>query len=293
VDEDKLKLQCGECEAVYLVAARDPRDFMRCKRCGELLELPKPPGVSEAHHATDTVPVERVLGPAGKVFLVAVVLALGLLAAGAPVLAILSGCVGLVVTYLVFVDDAKQAAFKKAGATEQVEIGRYLGGLPDDGAPTTDIEGVICGVTENEFVFVVGLGDQIGRIPRDGINEIFIDDRSQIAQRLTVTRMVTLGIFSLAVPKKKKHKELCLVIDWDDGRGVRQNTVFEFTGTTCQQMANEAAAVLKRHQKPKAVRLGVDERKCPFCAEVIKAEAQLCRYCHSALDGPDSADADN
>lgn len=29
-------------------------------------------------------------------------------------------------------------------------------------------------------------------------------------------------------------------------------------------------------------------KKCPFCAELVKAEAILCRYCRSDLDGQES-----
>jgi hypothetical protein len=29
--------------------------------------------------------------------------------------------------------------------------------------------------------------------------------------------------------------------------------------------------------------LADDERKCPFCAEHVKAEAKVCRYCHKEL----------
>ncbi len=33
-----------------------------------------------------------------------------------------------------------------------------------------------------------------------------------------------------------------------------------------------------------ARRLKPDRRKCPFCAEHIKVEAKICRYCHSELE---------
>ncbi len=30
--------------------------------------------------------------------------------------------------------------------------------------------------------------------------------------------------------------------------------------------------------------IAADERKCPFCAEFVKTEAKVCRYCHKELE---------
>ncbi len=175
---------------------------------------------------------------------------------------------------------ARKKIKKTLGAVASVHIGSYLVGLPNVDQVNTKIEAL---VTEQDFTFIDALGNQLDSIPRNSINQIFAEDKSQISQRLTVTRLVTLGIFALAAPKKRKHKEFCVAIDWDDTNGMKQNTVFQFSGVNSSTEANTAANTLKKYVLPKATTIRTGEKKCPSCAEVIKAEAKICRYCHQAV----------
>lgn len=204
--------------------------------------------------------------------------------------------VPIIVILLIFVVVGLQAKEKTAKAESQRErrnqkleelkptartsVGKYLAGLPNVGESAFEID---CLVVGEDFLFLDAIGRELDRISRDSINQIIVDYKSQITQRLTVTRIVALGVFALAAPKSEQHKTFCLVIDWDDDKGLRQNTVFEFIGDGSSGAANAAANLLKEYSKPKAERLKSTEKKCPFCAEIIKSEAKICRFCRSEL----------
>lgn len=197
-----------------------------------------------------------------------------------PWLPVLVFAAAIAIWFQINLSKKRKKKLEDVGATAQVSVGKYLTGLPDTNTPTDD---VYCAIAENEFIFISQYSKELGRIPRDSINQLFVEDKTQVTQRLTVTRMLTLGIFSLAAPKKSKKKEFCLVIDWDDRQGVRHNSVFEFSNevsaTTAATCANNALNTLQKHTNQKRTVLRDDEKKCPSCAEVIKREAKLCRFC--------------
>jgi hypothetical protein len=170
--------------------------------------------------------------------------------------------------------------FAEAGGIDTVLVGNYLVGLPH---VNQRVEAVKCAIFPDYFVFMDGK-QELDSIPRDSINQIIVDSKSQITQRLTATRMLALGVFALAAPKKQRNREFCLVIDWDDFNGIRQNTIFDFLSQNGGALANQAANTLKHYMKPKVDRLKVNEKKCPYCAEIIKREARICKHCHSQVE---------
>jgi hypothetical protein len=173
---------------------------------------------------------------------------------------------------------ASNRLLKKFNGEFHFSVATYVVGLPGcDRA----IERMECVVTPTDFVFARMNGQEMGRIPRNQISEVLVDDKSQLTQRLTAMRIAVLGPFAFAVPKASKISEWCVAVRWADSTGLPRATLFEFTGPNCMGNANRAANYMMSYVR-KQVKVD-DNRACPYCAEMIKAAARICRYCNREI----------
>ena len=93
-----------------------------------------------------------------------------------------------------------------SGAIDHIpNFGKYIIGLPNVNLQYAEIT---CGISDELLIFISNTGNYFGHIPINSISNIYIDRKTNINQRLTATRILALGIFSLAAPKNKKTEEV-------------------------------------------------------------------------------------
>lgn len=73
----------------------------------------------------------------------------------------------------------------------------------------------------------------------DSIKDIKLEDASSIENKITLGRLLLVGIFAFAWKKKKKNEIAFVTVTWSKGK-FEQNTTFMFEGKDALQNANTA-----------------------------------------------------
>jgi len=134
-------------------------------------------------------------------------------------------------------------------------IGEYLGSIPDGSKPFSVS---YCTVDGNCFKFTGGMrGIEFERIPIDNVNTIIVEDKALVAQRVPAIEKSALD--KIVSPETKQRKYYCLFIDWNDKKGAKHYSFFQFGGAGKEGLANSAANTLKRwvHQEDSGIRINI------------------------------------
>jgi hypothetical protein len=142
----------------------------------------------------------------------------------------------------------RRDAQKKMGIDENlfIKAGRYTCGHPELDKPMENTELV----PKDGYINIYASGADMvpsykANIPKEKIKNILIEDATTIQRRVTVTRMLAVGLFAFAWKKKKKEEMSYLIIEWNDGK-YEHETIFEFTNTGAVQNCNTARNKLIR-----------------------------------------------
>lgn len=139
---------------------------------------------------------------------------------------------------------------------------RYLGGVPDFKAADGKLE-----VYENCVEFIDGWHkDKTFSFNADELASYAIEGKEEINRRLTATRMVTLGIFSLAAKKKEVTREQYLTLVLTNGTNVifsHSNRFIDeatFKGMVSTAFAQMKGAFVKSAQQQNGTTMGTAEQ---------------------------------
>jgi hypothetical protein len=116
-----------------------------------------------------------------------------------------------------------------------VDSGKYIGGHPKIDKEMEHSSIII--TKENISIFKgfkIEVPSYCDKIDCDKIKDVNIEDASTAEKRVTVMRLLAVGVFALAWRKKKKNELSFCVIEWTDGR-FSHETIFEFSGSGAMQ----------------------------------------------------------
>jgi hypothetical protein len=79
-------------------------------------------------------------------------------------------------------------------------------------------------------------------ISNSNINNIAVEGRHEVNRRVTVTRMLAVGLFAFAIKKKKEEKEAFITLLLDDG----QEAVFRVEGKSPLELKSKLSSAISQ-----------------------------------------------
>jgi hypothetical protein len=155
--------------------------------------------------------------------------------------------IGLIVIFIILGRNAnKQKAKNKDRIITKYNLSNliktdasYVGGHP---MRDTMIPDLYCALSDNKLRFYSLGGSKVGpglvfSIPKDAIQNIELEDASSIEHKVTLGRIILVGVFALAWKKKEKNELAFVIIKWNDGK-FDHSTIFSCEGQNAMQKAN-------------------------------------------------------
>lgn len=130
----------------------------------------------------------------------------------------------------------------------QIGLGKYVHGHPELDKPCEGTIGFLQGgklVIFNQGTNELAIPTKIAEIEMSKIKNVTIEDATTIEKRVTVGRLLTVGIFAFALKKTEKTELSYLVVSWNDGR-FDHDTIFEYAKQGAVENANTARNMLIR-----------------------------------------------
>ena len=117
--------------------------------------------------------------------------------------------------------------------------GKYVGGHPSE---DKEVEPLVFRNSDDKLLFCYR--QDIASVPiskfsilKENIEDIAIEDASTIESKVTLGRVLLVGVFAFAWKKKKKNELAFVRIEWLDGK-FKHNTMICFEGTNAMTNAN-------------------------------------------------------
>lgn len=141
--------------------------------------------------------------------------------------------------------DANEILTKKGTSRDAFKsVGMYAGGHPS----INDSKKYVYAFKEGDSISLyteevpdVSLPKKIegSEMLIESITDIKVEDSTTVERRITLGRMLLVGVFAFAWKKKKKDESAFVTITWSKGK-FEQNTTFMFEGKNAYMRANVA-----------------------------------------------------